>query len=784
MVKSTASPLPLVREDSGAYVVCDEGRQFLERLSEDLPLAVIVVAGRYRTGKSFLLNRGILEASAKKGFATGTSVHACTRGVWLYPMPLSTYDNRWFLVLDTEGTASLEARADQDARLIGVALALASVFIFNSSGSLDETSLSDLATLASVAKGIAEGSDRWKAPSLVWVLRDFALQLQGPEGEDLSAEAYLEAALSEERYGKGGVRSAIKEFFHERTLFPMVRPCLDEATLQKLNNLGSSACRPEFQEQLDKFREVVKRAATTPKCIGGMALNGPALAKLTKECVSAVNEGRLPCIQTTFDFLQERKAQEHLQEALSELSSQSATVRATLPCRGGPRLSAPACPDFLAHSPELWAKLEKQLLKKRDEFQKELDDLNELSKRELMNSYVCRDRPRGGSFEEKLEELSRHLSPPDVLGLVPELYALHTELCRREGEEEALACRQSLSHSLELQENLEKLARESSELREEVDQALSQVAHVGPGMETQEAYAQRVAEMSRDAQSEMHALSESRDVLLEELRREEATSDGLRTAAKASESAWVSEMEALKEELSRAEGQRTIFECEAMRSSQEADHQRKAGLKELQEEFAEIVRDCESRVAVAREEKAKAERRCEDAEFLLSEGRRKVVEELGRLEELEAAGRREQEQARRKQTQELLERRQVMTEAYSGIVQDAQKAREAALSSDRKLMMAEVEKESLKRRLLCLENERVELAKTRKLYDDVRFKHASAEASLEAFVRLEELQKGQLQVLELELRQLRGASQQRDLELTRKVATLELRLQAHGIALQ
>jgi heme oxygenase len=98
-------------------------------------------------------------------------------------------------------------------------------------------------------------------------------------------------------------------------------------------------------------------------------------------------------------------------------------------------------------------------------------------------------------------------------------------------------------------------------------------------------------------------------------------------------------------------------------------------------------------------------------------------------------------------------------------------------------MMMEVEKDSLKRRVESLEIDSQELSKTRRLYDDVRFKHVSAEATVEASIKVQEMQRSQLQRLETELREVRAAAQLRDLELTRKTATLELQLQARGIAL-
>ena len=49
----------------------------LESLRTDLPLAIVAVAGMYRTGKSFLLNRVLLDRS--DGFGVGPSINPCTK---------------------------------------------------------------------------------------------------------------------------------------------------------------------------------------------------------------------------------------------------------------------------------------------------------------------------------------------------------------------------------------------------------------------------------------------------------------------------------------------------------------------------------------------------------------------------------------------------------------------------------------------------------------------------------------------------------------------------------
>ena len=783
MVKATAMALPLVQETDGIYSVCEEGRKFLECLSEDVTLAVVVVAGRYRSGKSFLLNRGLLDAAAKKGFATGNSTNACTRGVWIYPMPLNTHSTRCYIVLDTEGTASLEAKAEQDARLIGIALSLASVFIFNATGSLDETSLSDLATLTTVAQGISSVTDKWQPPELIWVLRDFALQLQGDAGEDITPAEYLERALSAERYGKSGVRTTLKHFFQKRTLFPMVRPCVDEAQLQKLNNLSSSNFRPEFQKQLDGFRELVKLATVRPKEIGGLALNGPALAKLALAAVASVNEGKAPSIQTTFDFLQERRSKEFEEEALAELDKQAFLAKEQLPLRETVDLTLPMQPSFMQHLPDLWKGCEERLRVRRASLVQDLERANAEAQSKLMSQAMTKAESGGCGFAKSLEELGERLGHVALLGAVPRLHAIYvsaTEAKRLAAEERCVETTKCIAC---LETQLCAAKKDYHVLREQMDEALVQASAVTSGGTSHEEYAQMLAETRLEAQNEMNALSVTRDALSQELRTLLLHAESARMAEDAQYARCTEEVGSLRAALGEAEMQRDHLVAQASEKAGGVERLQRSDLEEIKADFQVIVRECEGRASAACKERDLAQQRSERAEQTLQEGRQTVSEEMARLAEEKEVAKRDQEEFRRRQTQDLLEKRQMMTDAYSGVVQEAQRSREAALSADRKLMMTEVEKESLKRRVDSLETDSLELSKTRRLYDDVRFKHISAEATVEASSKMQEMQKSQLLRLETELRDVRTAARQRDLELTRKAATLELQLQARGIAL-
>lgn len=65
-------------------MVTEEAVKFLKAIQG--PIAVVSVAGLYRTGKSYLLNRVLLNRS--NGFGVGPTVNPCTKGLWCWGTPI------------------------------------------------------------------------------------------------------------------------------------------------------------------------------------------------------------------------------------------------------------------------------------------------------------------------------------------------------------------------------------------------------------------------------------------------------------------------------------------------------------------------------------------------------------------------------------------------------------------------------------------------------------------------------------------------------------------------
>jgi hypothetical protein len=222
-------------------------------------LAIISVVGKYRTGKSFILNRVLLNRNS--GFEVGPTINACTKGLWIWPelVPLPRKDGSVLqaIVMDTEGLGSLEEGENSDLKIFMMAMLLSSYFIYNSMGSIDEKAISSLSLVVNLSKLLSakgEGKDASEIikcfPSFLWLVRDFALQLVDPTGKPISPAQYLENALktthakSEVAAKKNKIRQELTTFFRERDCYMLIRPTDDETKLQKLSSLPDSELRP------------------------------------------------------------------------------------------------------------------------------------------------------------------------------------------------------------------------------------------------------------------------------------------------------------------------------------------------------------------------------------------------------------------------------------------------------------------------------------------------------------------------------------------------------------
>ncbi len=118
------------------FVLTEEAVTFLRKING--PIGLVAVAGMYRTGKSYLLNRMLLNRSS--GFGVGPSINPCTKvsyrsfinlqGLWVWGKPVAGFTPEGepinVLIVDTEGLGALDEDSNHDVRIFSLAILLSS----------------------------------------------------------------------------------------------------------------------------------------------------------------------------------------------------------------------------------------------------------------------------------------------------------------------------------------------------------------------------------------------------------------------------------------------------------------------------------------------------------------------------------------------------------------------------------------------------------------------------------------------------------------------------------
>ena len=117
------------------------------------------------------------------------------------------------------------------------------MFMMNMKGTLDENQLQDLGLILNLAKrlqdknGMSEEEMIDGFPNMMWILRDFTLQMLDENGDTITSKQYLENALkeipgvSDMIEDKNRLRRGIKSCFPKRDCVILKRPAEDEKIL-------------------------------------------------------------------------------------------------------------------------------------------------------------------------------------------------------------------------------------------------------------------------------------------------------------------------------------------------------------------------------------------------------------------------------------------------------------------------------------------------------------------------------------------------------------------------
>ena len=326
-----AIPFITYNESSKKFIINKDAKKIISNPSNK-KIGIISLVGKYRTGKSFLLNKVIINnnESNTDGFAVGPTIKPCTKGIWLWSKPLiingdSNEGQFPTYLIDTEGLGAYDEDINHDSKIFLIAILISSLFIYNSIGTIDENALSNLSFILNLSKSLKLknnedininnisdiNTDNELAkyfPILFWVLRDFSLKLEDSEGNAINSNQYLENSLMEQEgtseviIEKNLIRKKIKNYFLERYCFPLVRPVENEKDLQNLMNLPDNKIRPEFLLQSNNLKNNIF-SKIKPKNFGGNILSGEMLIALLESIINSINNGAIPVIENSWKYI-------------------------------------------------------------------------------------------------------------------------------------------------------------------------------------------------------------------------------------------------------------------------------------------------------------------------------------------------------------------------------------------------------------------------------------------------------------------------------------------------
>ncbi|XP_065435444.1 guanylate-binding protein 1-like isoform X3 [Chrysemys picta bellii] len=276
------------------------------------PVVVVAIAGLYRTGKSYLLNR--LAGKDRGGFSLGATVQSHTKGIWMWCLPHPRRAGHTLVLLDTEGLGDVEkGDAKNDVWIFTLAVLLSGTLVYNSLGTIDQRALEQLHYVTELTEhikvkvagegGRQKGEDSAEFvhffPAFVWAVRDFTLQLE-LDGREITEDEYLENALKR-RQGQPEKldlpKKYLRQYFPSRKCFVFDRPA-PRCDLARLDELPEAALSPDFLEPAQRFCSHIHQHAGTKTLPGGHVVTGTLLGNLAVTYVIAIRSGAVPCMES------------------------------------------------------------------------------------------------------------------------------------------------------------------------------------------------------------------------------------------------------------------------------------------------------------------------------------------------------------------------------------------------------------------------------------------------------------------------------------------------------
>lgn len=297
-------PVQLVRAEHANgrwhYEVCAKGAELLESYGSRR-VAIVSMCGPHNTGKSFLLNK-LVEYGKRDAniFKVGAFDRLCTEGLWLWTSTESDDDCTPLLVfLDCEGFGSAQTDRQRDSQMLHLCMLLSSVLVLNTQTSLNEASFNSLAEVFRPLELTREQGPHCERPGLLWLLRDFQMELRDSNGCSITPDEYLEEALHTATLHSQGkdkhnsallVHQCLKSFFGNHRCATLVHPMVKQGDPGALRDTPYHLLRSEFKAGVEALRmQLIAACHSSPKAVQGHQLGCLSLVTLLRQLVSTLN---------------------------------------------------------------------------------------------------------------------------------------------------------------------------------------------------------------------------------------------------------------------------------------------------------------------------------------------------------------------------------------------------------------------------------------------------------------------------------------------------------------
>lgn len=295
-----------------------EGAWFLQSIGSRF-VSVYIMAGPSRTGKSTALNF----AFPKSKFSVGSSVDACTKGIYVSQQYHELRDARRTVLLgmDTEGIGHVSADNKTDMAILTLSILIASVMSFNNKDNITRETIDALALAARLTDKLRMSSERKFAdmtpeetrqtmPHLHFLVQSMVLEHK--------KKTFLE--FVEEQVIPAGNANAnvIRRMFPDRSAHRVSEPCMDRRNESRITKEFDRVTRPEYKRDLQRWWEAILKIHH-PKMVKGSPVSGQTLLYLIQAYVDALNSERMPVIEDVWTMLRAVRLQDLSAAALTEL---------------------------------------------------------------------------------------------------------------------------------------------------------------------------------------------------------------------------------------------------------------------------------------------------------------------------------------------------------------------------------------------------------------------------------------------------------------------------------